>query len=271
MKALKLLLSEPFELFQQSQLPANSPYSSRSMDFEYYNNLGCAYFGLGRYHYASLLFRRAHSYSQSTPMPSCHSGSVQYNLGLALMKSSKPVEAFDCFTNVLKSNKIEEWMIYLRMAECCIQRWTSQANSTKNIHDKSFRLGRRIYQLDPRFQRFLDGINFARLCWSCLSANECEFSMKQARMYLEKALQLLQISQQLLPTSQKTPFAQDVGLEESQRDRTFFLNSVVDFALLNLVFVHISLRDWCRALRVSQRLLLSSSAGEDVMYVWTLS
>lgn len=145
-------------------------------------------------------------------------------------------------------------------------------SSSKNVRDKSFRLGHRIYQFDRRFSSsiLLSEMKLFRFCWSSVSSpgNEAGFSMKQARMYLEKTLQLLQASQQLLSTTmQKALSSQEVNLEESQIDRATLLDSAVDFTLLNLVFVNISLRDWCRALRVSQRLLLSSSAGEDVMYV----
>jgi tetratricopeptide (TPR) repeat protein len=158
MKALKLLLSEPFERFQQYQKSTSDPYSSRSMDLEYHNNLACAYFGLGRVHYASSLFRKALNHSQSNPITLRHSKSVQYNLGLALMMSSKPAEALECFKDAIKAKKNEEWMTYLRMAECWIHISTNEVNSVKNSDQDnkfSFRIGQRIYLLDRRFQRLL--------------------------------------------------------------------------------------------------------------------
>jgi hypothetical protein len=86
-------------------------------------------------------------------------------------------------------------------------------------------------------------------------------------MFLEKALHLLQAPQEHLSTNQNAFSSQDVTLDESQLDRVTqtVRDSAMDFVLLNLVFVHISLRDWFRALRVAQRLLLSSSAQETIM------
>lgn len=70
--------------------------------------------------------------------------------------------------------------------------------------------------------------------------------------YLETSLQLIRSHRINLSTYQQTP---QESPSEGQVDENRLLNNAETFAYLNMVYAHIALRDWVRALTVAQKLL----------------
>lgn len=142
MKSLKLLNSETFE-----QLQYSSFHTSRSLESEYYNNLGCVYFALGNFCSASINFKK--SLPCNFLPQKLHS--VLFNHGLTFMKMSKPKQALDYFKASIQYMSYNHWLVYLRMAECCLllfQEKFVQHRESSGV--KILQLGRRMYQLNQR-------------------------------------------------------------------------------------------------------------------------
>lgn len=109
----------------------------------YYNNLGCIYMKMSRYHVASLFFQRAlHEMSPSSAnaMPEVEpdgqlnhkfTGEILYNAGLSLLMSQKPLEAFHAFESAASLYRFRPHF-WIRLAECCIvyhsQQWEAAVN-----------------------------------------------------------------------------------------------------------------------------------------------
>jgi hypothetical protein len=100
-----------------------------------------------------------------------------------------------------------------------------------------------------------------RLSCSPLSLRDSELHLKRAVTHLERASQLLQTSRELMKTPEGVATPHD---EDPTEDRIAILDSADSHLHLSLAFALLSLRDWLRALRVTQRLLLSPSTDERV-------
>ncbi|KAG9138097.1 hypothetical protein Leryth_001352 [Lithospermum erythrorhizon] len=109
-------------------LMASSDRAEVGISSIYYNNLGCIYFRLGKYHTSSVLFSKALSNSSSlrkekplrlSTFSRDKSQLIVYNCGVQHMACGKPLIAARCFH---KASRIfyDRPLLWLRVAECCL-------------------------------------------------------------------------------------------------------------------------------------------------------
>ncbi|KAK4369948.1 hypothetical protein RND71_009423 [Anisodus tanguticus] len=114
-KAIKLLMAS-------SNLPETGISSL------YYNNLGCIYYRLGKYHTSSVLFAKALGNSSSlrkerplklSTISQDKSLLITYNCGMQYLACGKPLQAASCF---YKASQVfyNRPLLWLRVAECCL-------------------------------------------------------------------------------------------------------------------------------------------------------
>lgn len=94
----------------------------------YYNNLGCIYYRLGKYHTSGVFFSKALSNSSTLlkekpvkllTLSQGKSRQLIYNCGLMYLASGKPILAAQCFykASLIYYNRP---LLWLRVAECCL-------------------------------------------------------------------------------------------------------------------------------------------------------
>lgn len=145
-KAMKLLTScqhNPSISSSASSDSIQSKHVVQNNSFAYLNNMGCLYLKLERYGAALSFFQKAISLIETvdtaskedldleemkTSLMHKNHTALYYNCGLTLLYSSRPVEAFSCFKNVMTGDEkkraqrpISLILTNVRMAECCIQ------------------------------------------------------------------------------------------------------------------------------------------------------
>ena len=91
----------------------------------YYNNIGCIYFKLQRFHASNFYFQKALDININTEKSSqvllhSYNADISYNKGVSLLFADKPKEAF-LFFNACSAQLEKRPHLWIRMAECCVR------------------------------------------------------------------------------------------------------------------------------------------------------
>jgi CCR4-NOT transcription complex subunit 10 len=96
-----------------------------------HNNIGCVHFNVKKYGLSSFYYRKA--------LSEISNGVNQYelifNLGISLLFNKQPLNAFDCFIDVITYYKFNS-RLWLRIAECCILAYRSQNDLICKLSEK---------------------------------------------------------------------------------------------------------------------------------------
>ncbi|XP_027071227.1 CCR4-NOT transcription complex subunit 10-like [Coffea eugenioides] len=109
-------------------LMASSNLTEIGISSMYYNNFGCIYYRLGKYHASSVFFSKALRYRSTllkekpvklATFSQVKSWQMAYNSGLSLLSCGKPVHAAQCFYKA-GLTYYNRPLLWLRIAECCL-------------------------------------------------------------------------------------------------------------------------------------------------------